>query len=339
VRARGSLAVLAAILVCAVPGARETADVLRATGALPAHIANQFDEPIGFAQASNGEYILLDRRAHTVYGIDREKTRVRKIVEVGFEKGRVLGPGVLALSKDDILAVADAPNGVERIQYFALSGALLGGFLLQTRAAPRLAVGPMILNGVGSMSFTGRTFLINRPEDGALISEIDNRGAVLRYVGTLRKTGHESDPDVHIAMNIGLPLMDPSGGFYFVFMAGVPKFQKYDAKGNFVYERHIEGPELDADLRTLPTVWPRRATPEGKSLPFVPPLVRAAAVDPTGRLWISLMQPFTYVYGANGDKLRTVQFFGASVIPVTSLSFASGERVLVTPGCYEFNAK
>src|SRR4249920_770917 len=68
--------------------------VLRATGALPAHIANQFDDPIGIAEATTGEYILLDRRAHTVYGIDRAKTRVRKIVEVGFEKGRVLGPGV-----------------------------------------------------------------------------------------------------------------------------------------------------------------------------------------------------------------------------------------------------
>jgi len=314
-------------------------EVLRATGALPAHIANQFDEPIGFVEASNGEYILLDRRAHTVYGIDRAKTRVRKIVEVGFEKGRVLGPGVLALSKDDIFAVADAPNGQERIQYFALSGTLLGDFFLRTRAAPRLVVGPMILNGVGSMFFTGRTFLLNRPESGALISEIDNRGAVLRYIGTLRKTGYENDPDVHLAMNIGLPLMDPSGGFYFVFLAGIPRFQKYDARGNLVFERHIEGPELDADLRTLPNAWPRRDTPEGKGLPFVVPLVRAAAVDPSGRLWISLMQPFTYIYGANGDKLRTVQFFGASVIPATSLSFASGDRVLVTPGCYEFSAK
>ena len=36
----------------------------------------------------------------------------------------------------------------------------------------------MVLNGVGSMSFTGTTFLINRPETGALFSELDNSGVV-----------------------------------------------------------------------------------------------------------------------------------------------------------------
>ena len=322
-----------------ITGHAPSADILRATGGLPAHIANQFEEPIGFAEAPNGEYILLDRRAHTVYSIDRAKTRARKLIEVGFEKGRVLGPGVLSLAANEIFAVADAPNGLERIQYFSLAGSLLGGFYLQTRAAPRLTVGPMILNGVGSMFFTGKTFLINRPETGALISEIDNRGAVLRHVGTLRKTGYENDPDVHLAMNIGMPLLDPAGGFYFVFMAGIPKFQKYDANGTLLFERHIEGPELDGDLRTLPNAWPRRESPDGKTLPFVVPLVRAAAVDPSGRLWVSLMQPFTYVYAPNGDKVRTVQFIGASVIPVASMSFASGDRLLVTPGCYEFSAK
>ena len=105
-------------------------DILRATGGLPAHIANQFEEPIGFAEATTGEFVVLDRRAHTVYLIDRDKKAARKIIEIGFEKGRVLGPGVLSLSADDIFAVADAPNRLERIQYFSLSGLHLGGFYL-----------------------------------------------------------------------------------------------------------------------------------------------------------------------------------------------------------------
>jgi hypothetical protein len=317
-------------------------EILNATGGLPTHIANTFEDPIGFAEATTGESIVLDRRAHTVYSVNRQKTAVRKVIVVGFETGKVLGPGVMALSKDDIFAIADAPNGFERIQYFSLTGTFLGGFHLQTRTAPRLAVGELILNGVGSMSFTGTTFLLNRPETGALFSELDNSGAVIRHIGTLRRTGHETDPDVHIAMNLGMPILDPAGGFYFVFMTGVPKFQKYDAKGTLIFERHIEGVELDAHVQSLPTTWPRRDSIEGRGLPIVPPLVRTAAVDPSGRLWVSLVEPYTYVYDRAGQKIRTVQFKAAGTIAPSSLTFpsgAKGDRVLVTPGCYEFSAR
>lgn len=337
------LAVAAA--ACALAGALTSGDaptditILRAIGGLPAHIANSFEEPIGFAEATTGEFVVLDRRAHTVYLIDREKKAARKIIEIGFEKGRVLGPGVLSLSADDIFAVADAPNRLERIQYFSLTGTHLGGFYLQSRSMPRLAAGVMVLNGVGSMAFTGRTFLISRPETGALFSELDNRGFVLRSAGALRKTGFESDRDVHLAMNAGLPLPGPNGSVYFVFMAGAPMFRKYDVNGKLLFERHIEGPELDADLQNLPTTWIRRDDGDGVRLPVITPLVRTAAVDPAGRLWVSLVLPYTYVFAPNGDKLQTVQFRGASPLSVTSLTFAEGNRILVTPGLYEFSTK
>jgi hypothetical protein len=67
------------------------------------------------------------------------------------------------------------------------------------------------------------------------------------------------------------------------------------------------------------------------------PAIRSAAVDARGRLWISLNQPFTYVYDKQGDKIRTVQFRAAGLLSPTSLSFTSNGRLLVTPGCYEFN--
>ncbi len=299
-----------------------------------------FEDPIGFAETTSGESIVLDRRAHTIYAINRQKTAVRKVIVVGFEEGKVLQPGVLALSKDDIFAVADAPNGSRTDPVLQPCGHLAGRLLsADAAAAPRLTIGPLILNGVGSMFFTGKTFLVNRPETGALFSEFDNTGTVVRHIGTPRRTGHEDDPDVHLAMNIGLPLADPAGGFYFVFMTGVPMFQKYDARGTLLFERHIEGVELDGQIQALPTMYPRRNVLEGRGLPVVPPLVRAAAVDPSGRLWVSLIEPYTYVYDNSGEKIRTVQFKAAGTIAPASLTFAKGDRVLVTPGCYEFNAK
>ena len=92
----------------------------------------------------------------------------------------------------------------------------------------------------------------------------------------------------------------------------------------------------DEYLRNLPGAWPKRRNGDGDLLPFVPPAIRTAAVDRAGSLWISLMQPVTYVYDATGEKVRTVQFKGADVFAPSSLFFAKDGRVLVTPGCYEF---
>ena len=334
-------AAVAAACVCALAHSPTVSarpvDILHATDGLPAYMVGQFEDPIGFVQTSTGEFLVLDRRAHTVFGVNAARTTMRKVLQVGFEQGRVLEPGVLALGRADIFAVADAPGGSERIQYFTSAGQLIGGFYLQSRMAPRLVLGPLVLNGVGSMAFTGKTFLVNRPETGALISEYDVSGAVIRQIGNLRRTGFESDRDLHLALNIGLPLADPAGGYDFVFQTGAPMFQKYDAAGALVFERHIEGVELDPEIQALPTTWPAR--PDSSTLPLVPPLVRTAAVDPLGRLWVSLMAPFTYVYDASGEKVRTLQFEGASVLSPASLFFASDRRLLVTPGCYEFTVK
>jgi hypothetical protein len=46
--------------------------------------------------------------------------------------------------------------------------------------------------------------------------------------------------------------------------------------------------------------------------------------------------PFSYVYAADGEKIRTVQFRGAGILSPASLWFSENGRILVTPGCYEF---
>jgi hypothetical protein len=332
-----------ALLVALVPrGAAMSArpietTLLNAVGGLPAHLVAGLYEPIGFVETAKGEFILLDRRAHMVYAVNAAKTKVREVLKVGFEQGRVLEPGILSLGSDDVFAVSDAPGGLERIQYFNTDGLWIGGFYLdqRTKIAPRLVIDSVVVNGAGSLQFSDHGFLINQPESDALITELDLNGYVVRRFGALRATGHENDRDLHLAHNVGQPLAAGDGGVYFVFRTGVPLIRKYDASGTLVFERHVEGPELDPAIQSLPNVWPRRPADEGH-LPIVPPLVRTAAVDRDGRLWVSLIEPFTYVYDRRGTKVRTVQFKGASVLSPASLFFTSHGTVLVTPGCYEF---
>lgn len=312
---------------------------LRSVGGVPADLIGNFREPLRYQQAPSGQFFVFDRRGHTVYGIDAAATGIWRIVQIGHEEGRIIEPIAFDLEPNGrTFVVADAPNGRERIQVFEAGGSQIGGFRLPTRARARITVDGVGLDGLGALEYTGVSILVNQPETGALITEYGLSGTPVRTIGRLRPTGHESDREVHLALNAGIPLADPAGGFLFVFQAGVPLLRKYDRAGTLVFERHIEGRELDPVLKALPTTWPRRKTEEGE-LPIVLPIVRAAALDRAGRIWISFAVPYTYVYDGDGEKSRVVQFRGAGVIAPTSLFFSHTGRLLVTPGCYQFDPR
>lgn len=312
------------------PGAVE---VLKAVNSLAPHVVGLFREPIGFKQTANGDYYVFDRRGHTVYRVEPDGASATKLVQIGAEDGRLIEPSAFDVASNGSFAVADGPNGRERVQIFDAAGVRSGGFLLPGRGAARVVLGSMALNGVGTLSYDGRTLLMSHTETGWLITQYALDGTPLRSIGQLRKTGHEADRDLHLALNSGIPIADPTGGFYFVFMAGAPAFRKYSESGDLLYERVIQGREIDPLVEAIPDRWPRRS---GGELPLVAPTVRTAAADRAGRLWVSFVVPVTYVYDAMGEKTRTVQFRGAGIISPSSLWFTEKGRVLATPGCYEF---
>jgi hypothetical protein len=312
------------------PGAVE---ILKSVDSLAPHVVGLFRDPIGFKQAANGEYYVFDRRGHTVYRIDPSGAQATKLVQIGAEEGRLIEPSAFDVANNGSFAVADGPNGRERVSIFNAAGGWTGGFFLPGRGAARVVLGSLALNGVGTLSYNGGSLLMSHPETGWLMTEYASKGTPIRSIGQLRKTGHEADRDLHLAMNSGIPIADPKGGHYFVFMAGPPAFRKYDAAGALVYERLIQGREIDPLLQAIPDRWPQRGNSE---LPLVAPTVRTAAVDRAGRLWVSFVIPYSYVYDAAGEKVRTVQFRAAGVISPSSLWFNEKGRVLITPGCYEF---
>jgi hypothetical protein len=328
-----------------------SAEIVRATGqappseriatlspiaALPAHIAGSFEELTSCQQAPDGDYFIFDRRAHSVSVAPPGLDAARKLIEIGAEKGRVLDPTAFDLAPDGTFLVADAPGGTPRVQIFLASGSTLRGFRLPGRPVARVTLRSLVLNGLSAIEYTGRSILISQPENGAVITEYSVDGQPRRSFGDLRRTGHENDVNVHLALNSGLVVSNPAGGFYFVFLSGVPQFRKYDENGRLVFERHIEDAELDRFVQQLPTTWKRQRTEDGE-IPLVLPSVLAAAADRRGNLWISTSVGVTLIYDGNGEKRRAVQFRAASgTLAPTAMSFTSGGRLLVTPGCYAF---
>jgi hypothetical protein len=334
-----SLRALLVTLLAIVPLAGRALDVetLQPTGGLPAHVAGSFDDLSSCQQTPSGEYFVFDRRAHAVFSAAPPQYEPRKLVQIGAEPGRVLRPYAFDLGSDGTFIIADAPDNHGRIQVFTTSGAGLGGFTLATRDVPMIILDDLIVSGITTIEYTGRSILLNQPEGGALVTEYSLDSRVARTFGDLRATGHEQDREVHLAMNAGIVTANPRGGYYFVFAAGTPMFRKYDKTGKLEFERHIEGIELDDYIRAMPNTWPRRRIRDGE-VPIVRPVVKAAAADLDGNLWISLAVPYTYVYDSTGDKRRTIQFRATGVLTPRTLFFTQDKRVLVTPGCYAFPA-
>lgn len=307
----------------------------RASGSLAPHVAAAFDEIAACHLSSSGEYLIFDRRAHAVYTVAPGSDTPKRIVQIGSETGRIIRPTAFDSAADGSFVVADAPGDRQRVQFFSAAGTTLGGFTMPGHGVPQITLGDLVLSGLGTLEYTGQTVLISQPELGSLVIEYLPTGTPLRTFGDLRETGQEKDPQVHAALNLGITLVNPKGGYYFVFLSGVPLFRKYDSAGQLVFERHIEGIEMDPYVERAPTTWPRKRG----EIPIVPAMVRTAAVDREGNLWISLAAPFTYVYDASGDKRRTLQFRGAGIISPTSFFFTDERRVIVTPGCYAFDGR
>jgi hypothetical protein len=334
---RFPLALIVVAIGLAPPSTGRRVEVLRSVDAIPAHIVSALYHPFRFEQIASGQYFIFDVRDQAVYGIDRDTTAAWKLVGVGFESGRVIDPVAFAAEPGGTFLVVDSPGNQTRLQIFATGGSRIGGFTLSGRPWGRVRLGSLTVSGLWPQ-YTGRAILMNQPETGSLITEYTLSGFPQRSIGRLRATGQEHDQRIHLALNQGFPLVNPRGGYYFVFNSGIPLLHKYDAAGRLVFERHIEGIELDELLKQAPTRWVRREK-DSDEIPLVVPHVAAAAVDAAGSVWLALSVPYTYVYDADGEKQRVVQFRGASLISPTSLSFAPGGRLLVTPGCYEFDPK
>src|SRR5688500_274705 len=154
-------------------------ETLRAVGAMPAHIAGTFNDLAAYHLTPEGEFLVFDRRARSVYRVG-PNAAPEQVVQIGVEPGRILLPVAFDSAADGSFVIADAPTGIERIQIFYYLGGTLGGFTLPGRSVPQVALGDLVLSGLGSLEYTGTSILISQPASGALVTEYALDGGVVR---------------------------------------------------------------------------------------------------------------------------------------------------------------
>src|SRR4029079_49852 len=169
---------LPSLALCLVPSALTApgpspgrVEELRSVDSLPPDIVGKFREPMGFARVPDGPYYVFDRRGHSVHTVDEHGATFRTLVEIGGEEGRLLDPSAFDVAADGSFAVADAPGGRERVQVFGPAGIRTGGFTRPGRLAGRVAIGSLVLSGVGSLIYTGSSVILSEPDTGWLLTE------------------------------------------------------------------------------------------------------------------------------------------------------------------------
>ena len=160
-----------------------------------------------------------------------------------------------------------------------------------------------MLNGTGSVHFADNAAAAQPSRERRARHRLHaGRLPHARSSASCVATGFESDRELHLAHNAGLPLADPTGGFYFVFMTGRPAFRKYSARRESCSSSGTSKAPRSTRCSTRSPRSGRAARVEDREVPFVAPVIRAAAVSPDGELWISLAVPYTYVYDASGRQ-------------------------------------
>ena len=182
-----------------------------------------------------------------------------------------------------------------------------------------------MLNGVGSIQFTGGTILINQPETGLAdhraARSTARRGA--RSAAARDRPGRSERPS---RVQRRLPARRPDGRVLLRVQRRRPDLPEVRCRRAGCCSSGISRARKWTTTCAGCRRPGRRAGPTGDVLPVVPPAVRAAGVDRQGRLWVALSSPFTYVYDGSGDKLRTFQFKGADILTPNSLFFTKDGR-------------
>jgi hypothetical protein len=290
-----------------------TVEVLRSVGGLPPHIVGLFEEPLGFQQTPGGPYYVFDRRGHTVYSVDADRKSALKLIEIGQELGRIIQPAGSIPPRQDRLS---SPTHLEASSAcrFRAGGIRVGGFTLPVRqTTAEITLGPSS-STASRRSSAERTCSSASPKAGPL-REL-SIGFALRSIGRLRDTGHEQDRDLHLALNVGLPIADRPAAFLRL-LAGRPMFRMTATAGCCssamsrasswtIISRRCRRAGRRGGARIASCRWCRRRSEQPRS-------IQRTAL-------ISLSQPYTYVYDMHGDKVRTVQFSAAGTISRTACS-------------------
>jgi DNA-binding beta-propeller fold protein YncE len=283
------------------PVSTAPAPLADAGAAAPAVFEEMFDRiPLSAYDVAThgGRYYVSDMRGNRVLVFDGDMRLERSIGTIGSGPGRLIHPGYLDVSGGGTLYVQDGGN--ERIERFTPDGRYAGEFPT-----------PFLYEGFA----VGRheEVYLGQPENGHLVTVYSETGKVTGGFGELKKFSDvygaefaEKDTLYERGINRVRLSTDKEGNVYVSFMLA-PLLQKYSPDGRLLFERRLEGPEVDRVTNVL------LQHPPEKFLSFAKDGFeeRIVALDPisdpkTGNIYVLLADGSIYVADREGRKVSVL---------------------------------
>lgn len=264
------------------------------TNAVYEEILHKSDLDVYDVAAYNGKYFVSDFEHNRVVVLDEHLNKEREIGRIGSGPGRLIHPSDISVSRDGTIYVVDSGN--DRIQSFTTDGQYTSEFRTT------------LFEGFGVDSRD--EVHLNQPEKGSLVTVYSASGKQLRSFGKLKNFsevyGRQFDSkneSYRIAMNRVRLFIDAEDNIYVTFMLA-PILQKYKPDGSLLFERRLEGPEIDNLTRILVTDTPDKYISFGYDGLDARVIVLDPVVDPrSGRIYVILADSSVYVADQNGDRL------------------------------------
>lgn len=238
-----------------------------------------------------GKYLLTDVKRNRVLIVKDNMEVEREFGMIGSGPGRLLHPGYIDVARDGTIYVNDGGN--ERIVKFTSAGDYLGEFQVTTYEG--LAVG------------TENEIFLGQPQDDRLVTVYSSSGKKLRSFGQLKKFSEiygaafaDNDALYKTALNQVRLSTDKDGNLYVSFML-IPLIQKYSPQGKLLFERKLEGPEIDRLMENIQKrkyITGNRDGAEGRIIALDPVIEPA-----TGNILVPLVDGSIYVADRDGNKL------------------------------------
>lgn len=243
----------------------------------------------------HGKYFLTDIDGNRILIVNERMELERDFGRIGSGPGRLFHPGYLDVGPDGTVFVEDSGN--ERIVKFDQGGNYLGELRLPAHLG--LAVGAQ------------NELYLGDPYEGHLVSVYSSSGQKLRSFGQLKKYSDvygpafsDKDAPYTIAFNRVRLSTDKEGNVYVSFML-TPLIQKYRPDGTLLFERRLEGSEIDQLMDAIQKTKYISTRGDGAD-------ARIVALDPVidpanGNLMVPLVDGSIYVADREGKKIALLR--------------------------------